>query len=92
MKITASSYLAEYLGAFFFVLVIIVSGGNPLVIGAALALCIFLVGSVSGGHLNPAVSLAMHLNGSLKHIELFGYMFAQLLGAVSAYYAYKLTK
>jgi glycerol uptake facilitator-like aquaporin len=92
MKVTTRSYLAEYVGSFFFILSIFASGGNPLVIGAALAVAIFFVGSVSGGHLNPAVSLSMHMNGSLKPLELFSYVFAQLLGGVSAYYAYRLTK
>jgi aquaporin Z len=92
MKITFTSYFAEYIGAFFFILAIFASGGNPLVIGAALALVIFLIATVSGGHVNPAVSLAMYMNGSLKPMDLFSYVFAQLLGGFSAYYAYNIIK
>lgn len=92
MKITFASYLAEYIGAFFFILAIFASGGNPLIIGGALALVIFLVASISGGHVNPAVSLAMYMNGQLKPMDLFSYVFAQLLGGASAYYAYKMVK
>jgi aquaporin Z len=91
MKINTSSYLAEYLGTFFFILVILSSGGNPLVIGAALALTIFIIASISGGHVNPAVSIAMYLQGSMQPADLFSYVFAQLLGGFSAFYAYKLT-
>ena len=92
MKITFASYIAEYIGAFFFILAIFASGGNPLIIGAALALVIFLIASISGGHVNPAVSLAMYMNGALKPTDLFSYVFAQLLGGASAYYAYKMVK
>jgi aquaporin Z len=92
MKVSFASYVAEYVGAFFFILAIFASGGNPLVIGAALALVIFLIAGVSGGHVNPAVSLSMFMNGSLKPVELFSYVFAQLLGGVSAYYAYESIK
>lgn len=92
MKISLASYVAEYIGAFFFILAIFASGGNPLVIGAALALVVFLIANVSGGHVNPAVSLAMFMNGSLKPVELFTYVFAQLLGGFSAYYAYTTLK
>jgi aquaporin Z len=92
MKVSFASYVAEYVGAFFFILAIFASGGNPLVIGAALALVIFLIADVSGGHVNPAVSLSMFMNGSLKPVELFSYVFAQLLGGVSAYYAYESIK
>ena len=92
MKVTFSSYLAEYLGAFFFILTIFASGGNPLIIGSALALVVFLIAGVSGGHVNPAVSLSMFMNGSLKPMELFSYVFAQMLGVFSAYYAYESIK
>jgi aquaporin Z len=91
MKITTSSYLAEYLGTFFFILVILSSGGNPLIIGGALALTIFIIASISGGHVNPAVSIAMYLQGSMRPADLFSYVFAQLLGGVSAFYAYRLS-
>ncbi len=91
MKITTSSYLAEYLGTFFFILVILSSGGNPLIIGGALALTIFIIASISGGHVNPAVSIAMYLQGSMRPVDLFSYVFAQLLGGVSAFYAYRLS-
>ena len=92
MKITNLSYLAEYLGSFFFILVIFASGGNALVIGAALAAAIFLVGGHSGGHLNPAVSIAMYSNGAIAPIHLGYYVIAQILGALSAFYAYKMIR
>lgn len=89
MKVTLASYIAEYIGTFFFILAILASGGNPLIIGASLALVIFLIASISGGHVNPAVSLAMYMNGSLKPVNLYSYVFAQLLGGASAYFAYQ---
>lgn len=92
MIITPLSYLSEYVGAFFFILAIFASGGNPLIIGGALALVIFLIADRSGGHVNPAVSLAMYMNGSLKGAQLAMYILAQLLGGASAFYAYRLTK
>jgi len=90
MLVTASSYLIEYIGTFFFVLAIFASGGNPLIIGAALALVIFLIGDHSGAHVNPAVSLGMYMDGQLKHADLLAYMIAQLLGGASAYYAHRM--
>ncbi len=92
MRVTTASYLAEFVGTFFFILSIFASGGNALVIGAALALAIFLIASVSGGMVNPAVSFAMFLNGTLSIAEFVGYAVVQLLGGASAYYAYKMVK
>lgn len=92
MRVTLTSYVAEYIGAFFFILAIFASGGNPLIIGGALALVIYLIAGISGGHVNPAVSFAMYMNGGLKNVELLSYVAAQLLGGASAYYAYKMAK
>lgn len=90
MRVTSLSYLAEYLATFLFVLVILVSHGHPMIIGATLGLIIFLTASMSGGHLNPAVSLAMWFHQKLQTSELMAYIAAQLMGGASAYYAYKM--
>jgi len=92
MRITPTSYLAEYVGTFFFVLVIFVSMAHPLVIGGALALAIYLIADVSDGHVNPAVSLAMFMDGHIKFMEFLGYCLAQLAGGASAYYSYRALK
>jgi len=89
MRVTTTSYVAEYLGTFFFILSVFASGGNPLVIGAALALVVFLIGAQSGSHVNPAISFAMILNGDLSATEAIGYVMAQLAGGASAFYAYR---
>jgi glycerol uptake facilitator-like aquaporin len=92
MNAAVLPYLAEYLGTFFFILSIFASGGNPLVIGGALAIVIYLIAGHSGGHVNPAVSAVMHLNGSISQSKLVYYIIAQVLGALSAYYAYKMAR
>ena len=89
MKSDITPYLAEYLGTFFFILVVFASGGNALAIGAALAAVIYLVSAHNGAHVNPAVSIVMHMNGTLTQGNLLYYIIAQLLGALSAFYAYK---
>ena len=89
MRVTAASYIAEFIGTFFFILSIFVSAGQPLVIGGALALVIFLIAGVSGGHVNPAVSVATLLDGAIKPMELLGYVVAQIAGGASAFYAYR---
>ena len=86
--LSALPLLAEFLGTFLLVLVIIASGGNPWISGGALALIILLVGAMSGAQVNPAVSLAMFLKGALTSQELAGYIVVQLLGGASALYAY----
>jgi len=81
------NYLVEFVGTIFFVYVILAIG-NPLATGAALALAILLAKNTSGGHFNPAVSLAMTSIGSLPSTELFPYIAAQMFGALVAHQLY----
>ena len=81
------NYLVEFIGTIFFVYVILATG-NPLAIGAALALAILLARNTSGGHFNPAVSLAMASAGSLPATELFPYIMAQSFGGLVAHQIY----
>ena len=87
--VSALPLLAEFLGTFLLVLSIIASGGNPWVIGGALALVVLLIGSLSGAYVNPAVSLAMFIKGSLSTQELVSYAVVQLLGATASVYAHQ---
>jgi aquaporin Z len=84
-----NKYLTEFIGTFFLVLTIGLSvlGGTPmapLAIGAVLMVMVYMGGHVSGGHYNPAVSLAVALRGKLDAREVVPYMIMQVLGAVAA--------
>ncbi|WP_066367298.1 MIP/aquaporin family protein [Neobacillus fumarioli] len=50
--------------------------------GLAVTMGVFAVGSVSGAHLNPAVTIALALNGSFPWSEVPGYIAAQMIGAI----------
>lgn len=85
-------YLTEFIGTFLFVFAIlgIVSSGAKLVptalgVGAALMVAVYASGHISGGHVNPAVSIAAWLRGALPTRDLLPYIIAQLLGATAAY-------
>ena len=81
-------YLAEFLGSLFFVYVILATG-NPLAIGAALALVILLTSRISGGHINPAVSMVMASSGKISSSEVMPYIIAQILGGLVALEIFK---
>ena len=57
---------------------------QPVIIGAALAVSIFVGGKISGGHFNPAVSVMMARAGKLKMADLVPYVAAQVLGGLVA--------
>lgn len=65
------NYLTEAIRTFFLVLTIglTVLGGTafaPLAIGSALMVMVYMGGHISGGHYNPAVSLAVMMRGKLE--------------------------
>src|SRR6187455_2490253 len=86
-----NKYVAEFIGTFFLVLTIgctVIPGAAgvipPLAIGAALMVMIFAGGHVSGGHFNPAVTLAVCLRGKCPQTDVVPYWVAQVAGAALA--------
>src|SRR5437660_898440 len=82
-------YLVELIGRFFLVATFgfSVLGGQPmapLAIGSALMVMIFAGGHVSGGHYNPAVTLAVFLRGKCPAADVIPYWAAQVAAALVA--------
>jgi aquaporin Z len=50
--------------------------------GSGALVAISPLGKLSGGHINPAVSLAFWMHGKMHHLDLGGYILGQLLGAI----------
>ena len=82
-------YFVELIGTFIFLSVILMTG-EAIPIGIALVAMIYWGGKISGGAFNPAVTIALYLNKKLNAVQLVGYMVAQFIGAVLAFYFFKL--
>jgi aquaporin Z len=89
-----NKYIVELVGTFFFVFTIgmtVLTPGigafAPLAIGTALAVMVYAGGHVSGGHYNPAVTLAVWIRGKCRAVDVPAYWVAQLAGAGLAAYA-----
>ena len=86
--------VAEFVGTLLFVLVgagsaIINQGGAAglaiaLTHGIGLAVIVTIMMPISGGHINPAVSVALWLGKQIDAVTLGKYVGAQLLGAIVA--------
>lgn len=88
-------YAAEFFGTF-----ILVGGGTGAVIGGgltqegvlavslgfglALMVALYAFAGISGGHFNPAVSLAAFLDRRIGFIDMVGYWVMQVAGALGA--------
>ncbi len=84
-------YFTEFLGTMFF-LYVIAATGNPLAIGAALAISILVGGPISGGHFNPAVTVMMAAAGKIPTNDVIPYIISQLAGGLVALELYKLVR
>ncbi len=88
-------YITEFIGTFFLVLTVglAVNGGAgsmaPLAIGSALMIMVYAGGHISGGHYNPAVTLAVLIRGRISVAEAVPYMIVQAIGAVAAAFIVK---
>ena len=87
--------LAEALGSFFFVSVILAVAGTevlaPVIIGLALSMAIYFTSKASMGALNPIVAFSLWAKGSLDAHSALVYVVAELIGAVLAVMWWKYT-
>lgn len=85
-------YTFEFIGTFFLVFTVgmvvlepgAAPGFAPIAIGSVLAVMIFATGHISGGHLNPAVTLGVLLRGKTTLNEAGMYWIVQVLAGVVA--------
>jgi aquaporin Z len=86
-----NKYITEFIGTFFLVLTVgctVIPGWPgviaPLAIGTALMVMVYAGGHISGGHYNPAVTLAVWIRGRCETKDLVPYWLSQIAAAVMA--------
>ncbi len=89
-------YIAELVGTFLFLTIgyssVAAFGAGtvpgllvvPFSFGFGLLAAIFAVGHISGGHFNPAVTVAAVLDRRIETPDAIGYILAQVIGAIAA--------
>ena len=92
-NVAIKAYLAELIGTMILVFMgcgsamflgCDVNGGHlavALTFGLAIVATAYVIGGISGCHINPAVSLAMLLNKKLTFNDFLGYVASQFIGA-----------
>ena len=89
--------MARYLAEFFGTLILVLFGcgaavlggehvgqlGIALAFGFAIVALAYGLGPISGGHVNPAVSLGVFIAGRMTGREMIGYWVAQFAGALA---------
>ena len=83
-------YVAEFFGTAVLVLIgcgtAVVTGGQilttALAFGLSVVILAYLIGDISGCHINPAVTVGMLVNKRITPEECFKYIISQVLGAI----------
>jgi len=93
---TTRKLVVEFIGTFFLVFTVGASARTvtslaPLAIGAALMVMVYAGGHISGGHYNPAVTLAALVRGRINGGDAIGYWVAQLVAGLVAAYVVRAT-
>jgi aquaporin Z len=99
MEVDVRKYAAELVGSFLFLSFGYLSvaaaaaaapGGVPTLLvvpfsfGFGLLAAIFAFGHISGGHFNPAVTIAMVLDRRTTPLDAVGYIVSQVIGGIAA--------
>jgi aquaporin Z len=88
----ARSYVAECLGTFLLSFCVLAMSSNPgsapmvpVVAGLTLMLLVYILGSISGSHVNPAVTIAQWSVGRISSANAVPYVASQFLGGALAF-------
>lgn len=85
-----NKYITEFIGTFFWSLTLVLAANNgagnmaPLAVGAALMVMVYAGSHISGGHYNPATTLALLMRNRLDRGDAIYYIVAQVLAALVA--------
>jgi aquaporin Z len=88
-KPIVASVVAEFIGAFLLTAAFLEMQSSPLFVAFALAGVVFIVGGVSGAHVNPAVTIGAWVTGKVKSLTALCFIAAQFLGAGAAWLVLK---
>ena len=89
----AQALLAEMVGTFVFLSCVLCTTSNssessyflaPIVIMFGIVAGLYISSKISGGHLNPAISIMLYFRGNIPLLSTIGYIISQIIGGLLA--------
>lgn len=80
--------IAEFIGTFLLASVVLASRGEPIYVLFGLAGIVLLIGTLSGAHVNPAVTIGAWATRRIGAFRALGYIIFQVFGAAVAYFTF----
>ena len=79
-----AALIAEFIGTFIFAAAVLAGQGQPILVLFALVGVVLAIGTLSGGYVNPALTLGAWITRRMSGLRALGYIVAQVLGAILA--------
>jgi glycerol uptake facilitator-like aquaporin len=76
--------VAELVGTFVLTMAVLNTQGNAIVAAVTIIILVLMLSALSGGHINPAITIAMWVTRKMSGLRAIGYLVAQFLGAMLA--------
>lgn len=95
MNLPWNKYFAEGLGAGVLTFAVLSSVAielavsTPVIAGLVLGLFVYMIGSISGSHINPAVTVGLWSIGKIDLTNAVGYIASQIIGAFLALFFFQ---
>ena len=80
----AAAMIAEFIGTFLLASVALLTQGNPLYVGFTLIGIVLAIGTMSGSHVNPLVTVGAWATRRITGMRAAAYLVAQVLGGLAA--------
>lgn len=78
--------VAEFIGAFLLTAIFVTVSGQPLYVAFSLIGIVAIIATVSGAHMNPAMTFGAFITRKIGAVRAIGYVIVQIIGAVVAYW------
>lgn len=83
-ELVLGALVAELVGTFILTTALLGTSGNQIIAGVTVMALVMGLSRLSGGHVNPAVTIALWATRQISVIKAAGYVVAQILGAMLA--------
>jgi glycerol uptake facilitator-like aquaporin len=82
-------YISEFIGTFILVLVMFTTK-NWLIIGITVAILLFIAKQFYNASFNPITMIAYFINNDISLLDLYLFIFAEIMGSLAGIMCYKL--
>ncbi len=83
-ELVLGALIAELIGSFVLAFAVLNTQGNAVIAAITMLILLLMLSRLSGGHINPAVTVSLWATRQIGWIRAVGYLVAQLLGAMLA--------